>query len=145
MALEATVRGAWLDTILKDIQEFVSGNMALRQRQSGNAPLAQGFQQGTAAGTGDTAPISDTAITVFRAAQSGATKFAYMVCVLEDSAAECRYTQDASEPTAAGRGTQAPATGTGFTITIQGAENVKNFKIIAMTGGTAPYTMQGFV
>ncbi len=131
--LDNTLAG--LQTVVELLTRFVRGDQQLRDEQSANAPLAQGFQQGT---------IIATAITRFDAAQSGVTKFSYAVILLEDTAGECRYTLDTSDPSAAGRGHQVPSTGNGFTLTIPGAENVKNFKIIAATGQTAAFTMQGF-
>lgn len=136
--LENTLQG--LRDVVEALRLFVENDYKLRQTQAQNSPLAAGFQQGTAAaGT----QITDAVITRFEAAQSGTQKFSYIEVLIEDTAGACRYTLDASTPTAAGRGHKVPAGGS--TLTIPGAENVKNFKIIGETGTTAPFTMQGFL
>lgn len=136
----STLWGPYLEEIKTAIVDaskylllFVRYDRALRLEQAENSPLADGFQQGT---------IIATALTRFDAATSGVRKYSYIEVLIEDTAGSCRYTVDASEPTAAGRGHKVPAGGS--TITIPGAENVKNFKIIAETGQTAEFTMQGF-
>lgn len=130
--LEAVV--SRLEAVVEALKLFVENDYQLRQTQSENSPLASGFQQGT---------IVDTAVTTFDAAQSGTRKFSYVEVLVETTAGACRYTLDASAPTAAGRGHQIPAGG--GNLTIPGAENVKNFKIICETGATAAFTMQGFL
>lgn len=141
------ISGGFLENTLKALQEvvqslrlFVENDFELRKTQAENSPLASGFQQGTAAaGT----QITDAAITVFDAAQTGVRRFSYIEVLIEDTAGACRYTLDGSNPTAAGRGHRVPAGGAN--LTIPGAENVKNFKIIGETGAVAPFTMQGFL
>jgi hypothetical protein len=140
MTQYAVISGEFLDNMLalvrkldESITLFVENDLKLRRTQAGNSPLAIGFQQGT---------IVDTAITRFDAAQTGAQKFSYIEVLIEDTAGSCRYTLDASDPSAAGRGHKIPAGGS--TLTIPGDENIKNFKIVAETGNTAAFTMQGF-
>jgi hypothetical protein len=135
------ISGGFLDTTVQRLGEvaealrlFVENDLKLRRTQAENSPIASGFQQGT---------IADTAVTRFDAAQSGAQKFSYIEVLIEDTAGSCRYTLDTSDPSAAGRGHKVPAGGS--TLTIPGSENVKNFKIIAETGNTAAFTMQGFL
>lgn len=135
--LEAVV--SRLEAVVEALRLFVENDFQLRKTQSENSPLASGFQQGTAA----SGQITDTAVVVFNAAADGTRKFSYIEVLIETTAGACRYTLDASAPTAAGRGHQIPAGG--GNLTIPGAENVKNFKIICETGAVAPYTMQGFL
>ncbi len=125
---------ARLTAVLEALQLFVENDLRLRRTQAENSPLASGFQQGT---------IIGTAITRFDAAQTGVQKFSYIEVLIEDTAGSCRYTLDTSDPSAAGRGHKVPAGGS--TLTIPGSENVKNFKIIAETGNTAAFTIQGFL
>jgi len=135
--LENTLKG--LQEVTESLRLFVENDLKLRRTQADNSPLAIGFQQGTAAAA---TQITDAAITRFDAAQTGTQKFSYIEVLIEDTAGACRYTLDASSPSAAGRGHKVPAGGAN--LTIPGSENVKNFKIIAETGAVAPFTMQGF-
>ncbi|HJR08434.1 MAG TPA: hypothetical protein VJ842_14325 [Pyrinomonadaceae bacterium] len=139
MPLEGYLSGPLLEKIadlltqgVGYLEKFVRDDQSLRVSQAANAPLAQGFQQGT---------IIDTALTVFTDAQ-GTRAYSFLIVLLEDTAGACRYTVDATQPTNT-RGHKAPAGGT--VIEIPGAQNIKNFKIIAEAGASAAFTMQGFI
>lgn len=114
-----------LARLVEFIRLFVQNDFSLRKVQAANAPRAIYGQ-----------PITVTDAAVFRLPQAVAenTAFSFMVVALDIASGSGRYTIDASNPTAAGRGIEVPAGGS--VIYIEGSDNIKNFGLIGETGQT---------
>jgi hypothetical protein len=153
------VSGPLLEETLNEIKKmskvliaFFKNDRDLRAEQSANEPLADGFQQGSNNATADTTSVPPNGsqnqqqpFSVFLdGLTSTAKKYSYVEVLIESSSGSGRYSLEPGViPTPSGAGHQIPSGGT--TITIPGVENIKNFKMIAETGQTLTYTMQGFV
>jgi hypothetical protein len=131
---------------------FFKNDRKLRKAQAENEPESDGFQQGSNNGTADTItiPVSSTSLaqpfSIFQDGQDvNAKSYSYLIVEIDDTSGSGRHNAgDTSvQPTAAGVGHKIPAGGT--EIVIPGTVNIKNFKMIAETGQTLNYTMQGFI
>jgi hypothetical protein len=131
---------------------FFRNDRKLRREQAQNEAESDGFQQGVNNGTTDTIafPVGSVALanpyTVFQDGQDVTNKqYSYLVVEIEDTSGSGRHNAGDTSvtPTAAGIGHKIPAGGT--EIVIPGTMNIRNFKMIAETGQTLNYTMQGFL
>ena len=159
MGLVGQVFGPQLDSIEKAIIEakdvlvnFFRGDRKLHEAQSQNAEIADGFQQGSNNGTADTITIPNglsplaQPFSIFQdASDVNAKAYAYLIIEIDDTSGSGRHNAGDTSvtPTAGGVGHKIPAGGT--EIVIPGSVNIKNFRMIAETGQTLNYTMQGFV
>lgn len=155
----AKVFGPQLDAIESAIRQatdiliqFFKGDKLLRQTQSENEPLADGFQQGSNVAGVDTMTISPQSqtqtqapFTTFLDGQiASGKKYSYIVVIIESTSGAGRYSLQAGiNPDTTSRGIEIPAGGT--TIEIPGYKNIQNFKMCPTGGGTLTYTIQGFI
>lgn len=131
---------------------FFKNDRDLRKAQAQNEAESDGFQQGSNNGTADTItfPVNASSLaqpySIFQDGQDVTNKlYSYLVIEIEDTSGSGRHNAGDTSvtPTAAGVGHKIPAGGT--EIVIPGTVNIKNFKMIAETGQTLSYTMQGFL
>lgn len=122
---EGQIDAVALAKIVQALSLFVSNDAALRGIQAINAPRCRYLIRQTVT----TVPLG------IPEAQAN-EKFAYMLYQVETVSGAGRYTPgNGANPDAAGvNGLEIPAGGT--IITIEGAENIKNFRIIGATGAT---------
>lgn len=131
---------------------FFKNDRNLRKAQAANEAESDGFQQGSNNGTADTITFPSSVTpssqphSIFQDGQDTQTKnYAYLVVEIDDTSGSGRHNAGDTSvtPTAAGVGHKIPAGGT--EIVIPGTVNIRNFKMIAETGQTLNYTMQGFI
>ncbi len=87
---------------------------------------------------GDAQAVTDTAITFVEQAVDRSQVWSTMILQFTQASGSLRYDITGRGPTAAGRGFQF-ASG-GGPLTIVGAENIRNFRVIAETGQAGNFT-----
>lgn len=102
----------------------------LRAQQANNAPQASAFDQPSGGVTGAT----EYNITE---AQAASKNFYQLVITFDATSGSGRYRIDGASPTPAGAGVGIPSGGVVLTIT--GANNIRNFKMVAETGQTLKF------
>lgn len=112
----------------------------LRETQSNNAPRASLMGNGTGITfDGTNATLTASAIVKIPEAQQQETFYQVQV-FFPTSAGSARYTLNGVVPTAGGNGIPIPSGG--YTLTITGSDNIKNFQMICETGQTALFVYQ---
>lgn len=90
----------------------------------------------------DAIPVTDTALAFYEEAIDRSKTYSTMILQFTQASGSLRYDITGRNPTAAGRGFQF-ASG-GGPLTIRGAENIRNFRVIAETGQSGNFTAMLF-
>jgi hypothetical protein len=124
-----------LSAIAKEILALIRNDAELRRLWSLNAPRAQQFAAGT---------VTNAAVTKITIANSGNGQVFYQLAIVFDPTSGAgNFRMDGPDPTAAiGGGLAIPAGG--GTLMITGADNIRNFAVIAQGAATMPFTQYLF-
>lgn len=117
------------------IAAIIRQDSDLRHVQGRNAPIAKYFDQPTGGVTGAT-------VYLISQAQNGNEDFYQLVLTFDAASGSGRYRIDGPPPTPT-IGVAIPAAGVVLTIT--GADNIKNFKMIAEAGQTLTFARYVFI
>lgn len=128
--------------IVAQLAAFLRADGDLRQTQSRNAPQAKHFDQpGVFSSIGSVAVTGNVVYLIFEA-QADNEIFSSCVLTFDAASGSGRFRIDGPNPTPA-IGTQIPAAGA--VLTINGQDNIRNFRMIAEAGQTLTFTRQVFL
>lgn len=129
-----------LAKLVAQVAASLRSDADLRQIQGNNAQQAKAYDQpGVVAGS----PAVTAAVIYAIAEAQGQVSYYSMVLTFDTNSGSGRYLMDGPTPTPAGFGVGIPAGG--CVLTIIGANNIKNFKMVAETGQTLTFARYLFL